>query len=188
MITDPILTTRHFDREAETLRFVHNHPDRLNDTFENGETLLHMAAKRGYALLAYYVMSRRSDADFWMSSDGLRVNPADICAAAQNRVSVLIVMIHFFHQKEKTKDYARSLREIITQSFTQYDYKRFLAKEKIAEQYIAGIEPEIQKILNAKPLGVQFYEGACRLFIWRSFQLQQSAEGITTSLLDKKNN
>ncbi|MCH9644253.1 MAG: hypothetical protein K0U29_00765 [Gammaproteobacteria bacterium] len=163
MITDPLLTTKHFDREAETLRFVHQHQALLKDRFENGETLLHMAAERGYPLLTYYIMKNRYDAEFWKDFSNTNFRQANTYALAKNRIPVLIVMLYFYDQNDNTKDLAGDIRLLISHSLTESSRQRFHDEEKDAKQYIASIEPKIMEILNAKPLTMLFFESACRL-------------------------
>ncbi len=163
MITDELLVMPNYDKEEKILRFIHNNPDRLNDTFKNGETMLHMAADRGYALLTYYIMNERFNAEFW-GQQSKQGHSAETCAIASSRTAVLVVMLHFMRLNDKTKETAELLYDRIPKRLSPEAYVRFLEIEKNGKAYIKNIEPQIQKILNAKPLITFLYEQVGCLF------------------------
>ncbi len=185
MITDSLLVIPNYNKEAEVLKFLHEHQDRLDDKFKNGGTVLHMAASQGYALLTYYIMSRRYDAQFWAQRSGEGKIEAKICALSSDRAAVLIVMLHFMRSNKETREAAKSLREYIPESLSKEAYSRFLEIEKDEEAYIKSLEPQIQKHLNAKPLTLFFYEKACRFL---GGQVQSTASEMKEPLLSTKKN
>ena len=88
-----LLLTQGYRSQEAIIKLLEQTPDLLDQQFDTGETMLHIAAEYSCAILLYYLMNKKPDPEFWLKTAIDRGFSAVNFAMVKKHPDVLAVLI-----------------------------------------------------------------------------------------------